>query len=53
MDKFLVGGKANASGAVELTVSIADDWPAGVYTLVAEGEGGGQAAAALKISESK
>jgi len=53
MDKFLVGGKANASGAVELTVSIADDWPAGVYTLVAEGEGGGQAAAALKISEAK
>ena len=53
MDKFLVGGESNASGAVELTVTIADDWPAGVYTLIAEGEGGGTAAAALKVSESK
>ena len=53
LDKFLVGGKANASGAVELSVTLADDWPAGVYTLVAEGEGGGKAAAALKVSESK
>ena len=40
-------------GAVELTVTIAADWPAGVYTLIAEGEGGGTAAAALKVSESK
>ena len=32
LDKFLVGGKSNASGAVSLTVSIADDWPEGVYT---------------------
>ena len=53
LDKFLVGGKANASGAVSLTVSIADDWPEGVYTLIAEGEGGGKAAAALKITVSK
>ena len=53
LDKFLVGGKANASGAVSLTVSIADDWPEGVYTLVAEGEGGGKAAAALKVTAAK
>lgn len=53
LDKFLVGGKANSSGAVSLTVSIADDWPEGVYTLIAEGEGGGKAAAALKITVSK
>ena len=53
LDKFLVGGTANASGAVSLTVSIADDWPEGVYTLIAEGEGGGKAAAALKITVSK
>ena len=53
LDKFLVGGKANASGAVSLTVSIADDWPEGVYTLIAEGEGGGKAAAALKVTASK
>ena len=53
LDKFLVGGKANASGAVSLTVSIADDWPEGVYTLIAEGEGGGKAAAALKITATK
>ena len=53
LDKFLVGGKSNASGAVSLTVSIADDWPEGVYTLIAEGEGGGTAAAALKITATK
>ena len=53
LDKFLVGGKANASGAVSLTVSIADDWPEGVYTLIAEGEGGGKAAAALKVTATK
>ena len=53
LDKFLIGGKANASGAVSLTVGIADDWPEGVYTLIAEGEGGGKAAAALKITATK
>ena len=53
LDKFLVGGKANASGAVSLTVSIAADWPEGVYTLIAEGEGGGKAAAALKVTATK
>ena len=53
LDKFLVGGKSNASGAVSLTVSIADDWPEGVYTLIAEGEGGGKAAAALKVTAAK
>ena len=50
LDKFLVGAKANASGAVSMTVSLAADWPEGVYTLIAEGEGGGKAAAALKLS---
>ena len=53
LDKFLVGSKANASGAVSMTVSIADDWPEGVYTLIAEGEGGGKAAAALKVTAAK
>jgi len=53
LDKFLVGGKSNASGAVSLTVSIAEDWPEGVYTLIAEGEGGGSAAAALKVTAAK
>ena len=53
LDKFLVGGQANASGAVSLTVSIAEDWPEGVYTLIAEGEGGGSAAAALKVTAAK
>ena len=53
LDKFLVGAQANASGAVSMTVSIADDWPEGVYTLIAEGEGGGKAAAALKVTAAK
>ena len=53
LDKFLVGAKANASGAVTMTVSIAADWPEGVYTLIAEGEGGGKAAAALKVTAAK
>jgi hypothetical protein len=49
----LVGAKANASGAVSMTVSLAADWPEGVYTLIAEGEGGGKAAAALKVTAAK
>ena len=53
LDKFLVGAKANASGAVSMTVSLAADWPEGVYTLIAEGEGGGKAAAALKVTAAK
>ena len=53
LDKFLVGAKANASGAVSMTVTLADDWPEGVYTLIAEGEGGGKAAAALKVTAAK
>ena len=53
LDKFLVGAKANASGAVTMTVSLAADWPEGVYTLIAEGEGGGKAAAALKVTAAK
>ena len=50
MDKFLVGGAVNASGAAKMTVGIAADWPAGVYTLVADGENGSQAVSALEVT---
>jgi hypothetical protein len=50
MDKFLVGGSVNESGAAKMTVGIAADWPAGVYTLVADGENGSQAVAALEVT---
>ena len=50
MDKFLVGGSVNESGAAKMTVSIAADWPAGVYTLVADGENGATAVAALEVT---
>jgi hypothetical protein len=50
MDKFLVGGSVNESGAAKMTVGIAADWPAGVYTLVADGENGSTAVAALEVT---
>ena len=49
VDIILAGGFANANGAFQLTATI--DLEDGVYTVVAEGEGGRAAAAALVVAD--
>ncbi len=50
-DVILVGGEANDSGALQLTVTVSLD--AGIYTLAAVGSQGSRASAALVVVEEK